>query len=92
MKLRLQRCPDAQVIQYEGINPYRNRLEYYRIIWPAKVYEKKREREKIFQEHYKIWKQVHNQHQEEKRWNMKSQDTRQQLGIQHTKNESGMKK
>ena len=47
MKLRLQRCPDAQVIQYEGINPYRNRLEYYRIIWPAKIYEKKkRERER----------------------------------------------
>jgi len=24
------------------------------------------------QDYYKIWKQVHNQHQRERRWNMKS--------------------
>jgi len=49
MKLNIQRYPDAQVIQYEGINLYRNRLQYYRIIWPAKIYAKKQE--KIFQEY-----------------------------------------
>jgi len=40
MKLKLQRYPDAQVVQYEGINCYRNRQKYYRIIWPAKIYAK----------------------------------------------------
>lgn len=86
MKLKLQRYRDAQVIQYEGINPYRNRLKYYGIIWPGKKKKKKNSKSTT-----RLGNKFIISTRGERRWNKKSQDTRQQLGVQHTKNVSRMK-
>lgn len=66
--------------------PKKKKLKYYRVIWLAKMYAEKQEI--IFQDHYKFWKQVHNQQHEERRWITRNQDIRQQLRIHHKKNDT----